>query len=564
MASSQVPFGGPDGELTQLKPGASPQPTHSTLSAAAVPALTRRFILVATTTTIRALIQQVRDDHTLRSPVGCFLVDRHDLEPGSFISGTQMLGGMRELVMLHQSLPFTMALVSITSGDRAHSQHVASQLSEMGIPMREVPPLSDIIAGRSAPVPVSSNVNLVELIGRTPYGIDRRAVARVVEGKRVLITGAGGSIGSEICRIVATFAPEELILVERSENALFEIDRQLARRFPLIKRRAVLHDVVDASGTLALMERTRPHAVFHAAAHKHVPLMEDHPGAAITNNVLGTKAVADAAAATGCDRFVMISSDKAVNPTSIMGATKRLAEMYVQGLGARTGHSTSMSMVRFGNVLGSACSVLPIWGTQLAEGGPLTVTDDRMTRYFMTINEAAALVIQASTIECRGGATPSIYVLDMGEPLRIIDLAERFARLSGYEPIRNTGTKPRQTAMPPIDLMLTGIRKGEKLHEELSYEAEALSPTAYPGINAFKASSAVTWDIDAMVDDLAKAAASGNHGLVVATIRSHVPEMKAPANAPLPADSPDDALNPNTIIGTVDESVSGSVRSLAA
>jgi len=292
--------------------------------------------------------------------------------------------------------------------------------------------------------------------------------------------------------------------------------------------------------------------------------MEDHPGAAITNNVLGTKSIADAAAATGCDRFVMISSDKAVNPTSIMGATKRLAEMYVQGLGARPGHSTSMSMVRFGNVLGSACSVLPIWGAQLAEGGPITVTDDRMTRYFMTINEAAALVIQASTIECRGGATPAIYVLDMGEPVRIIDLAERFARLSGFEPIRNNSLRQRQTSLPPVDVLLTGIRKGEKLHEELSYEAEALSPTAYPGINAFAASTAVSWNIDELIKALADAAATGDHAHVVATIRAHVPEMKAPANMPLPADSPDDTLTVSANTAPLISANTGVVRTLAA
>jgi FlaA1/EpsC-like NDP-sugar epimerase len=266
--------------------------------------------------------------------------------------------------------------------------------------------------------------------------------------------------------------------------------------------------------------------------------MEDHPGAAITNNVLGTKAVADAAAACGSERFVMISSDKAVNPTSIMGATKRLAEMYVQGLGVRS--DTSMSMVRFGNVLGSACSVLPIWAAQIAEGGPVTVTDERMTRYFMTINEAASLVIQASAIERRGGSTPSIHVLDMGEPVRILDLAERFVRLSGLEPVRDQF--PRiAPAGPAVEIRLTGIRPGEKLHEELAYAAEALSPTAYPGINALAASGTVTWDIDAMVAELA-AAANASPQDAAATIRRLVPEMKTPAGEAIPADSAEDVL----------------------
>ncbi len=192
-----------------------------------------------------------------------------------------------------------------------------------------------------------------------------------------------------------------------------KIDRMMARRFPEVPRKALMHDVVDAEQTLRHMVALKPHAIFHAAAHKHVPLMEDHPSHAVTNNLFGTKSIADAAQAVGAERFVMISSDKAVNPTSVMGATKRLAEMYTQAL-ACTSRRTSFSMVRFGNVLGSACSVLPIWGSQLAEGGPITVTDPRMTRYFMTISEAATLVIQAGAIDIKPGQTPSIFVLDMG------------------------------------------------------------------------------------------------------------------------------------------------------
>jgi FlaA1/EpsC-like NDP-sugar epimerase len=547
--SSSDPLFGSDAHLAQVKGHQTPA------------ALCRRLVLIGTSQTLRSLIRLVHDEPHLRAPVGCFLVDAHEAEAGDFISGTQVLGGMNELVMLHQMQPFTMALVSIPASRRSTHQRVVSQLNELGITSREVAPLADVIAAPASPVaPANAGVNLVELIGRTPYGIDRRAVSRVIEHKRVLVTGAGGSIGSEICRIVATFAPEELILVERSENALFEIDRQIARRFPGVKRRAVLHDVVDAPGTLALMRRTQPHAVFHAAAHKHVPLMEDHPGAAVTNNLLGTKSVADAAVAAGCDRFVMISSDKAVNPTSIMGATKRLAEMYVQGLGARPETGTSMSMVRFGNVLGSACSVLPIWGAQLAEGGPVTVTDDRMTRYFMTINEAAALVIQASTIECRGGSTPSIYVLDMGEPVRILDLAERFVRLSGYDPIRSGLERLSAGSTPAMEIRLTGIRKGEKLHEELSYEAEALSPTAYPGINAFTASKTITWDTESMVTQLAAAAATATPQQVAALIRLHVPEMRTPAGAEIPADSGEDSLTDSLQI----KPNTGSVRTSAA
>ena len=521
MSTPDPDFVAPDGPFAQVKPVNG-----------GIAQLARRFVLVGTSQTIRGLVRLVREEIALRAPVGCFLIDGPDAGPRpDFIAGTQVLGGMRELVMLHQAHPFTLALVSVHASQRQLSRRALSQLAEIGVPVREVTPIADVIASRGrAANAAASDINLVELIGRTPYGIDRRAVARVVEHKRVLVTGAGGSIGSEICRIVATFAPEEIILVERSENALFEIDRQLARRFPSVRRRAVLHDVVDAAGTLALMERTRPHAVFHAAAHKHVPLMEDHPGAAITNNVLGTKAVADAAAACGSERFVMISSDKAVNPTSIMGATKRLAEMYVQGLGVRS--ETSMSMVRFGNVLGSACSVLPIWAAQIAEGGPVTVTDDRMTRYFMTINEAASLVIQSSAIERRGGSTPSIHVLDMGEPFRIVDLAARFIAMHGLSPVF-PGDRQAGSRAGEIAVAYTGIRPGEKLYEELALDAETIRETRHPDIRIWGLTPPSAAWVDSMLGLLEPSRRSRDAARVAAQVRELVPE-RAPCQREAP------------------------------
>lgn len=380
-------------------------------------------------------------------------------------------------------------------------------------------------------------IDLGELIGRTPHALDRDAVARVLAGKRVLITGAGGSIGAHLAHVAAEFAPEQIVLMERSENALFEIDRQLSRRFPGVSRRAMLHDVVDAQETRRLVMQAGPHIVFHAAAHKHVPLMEDHPGHAVLNNLFGTQSIADASVDAGAERFVMISSDKAVNPSSVMGATKRLAEMYVahlgrtigevagaggaEGTGGAEGHSTRMSMVRFGNVLGSACSVLTIWSGQIAEGGPVTVTDSRMTRYFMTIPEAAGLVIASATLDEQPSG--GVYVLDMGEPIRVLELAERFVRAHGYEPrvvkatgrgdlagvgvsfggecradeslisLVNTVVKRDEARMgerkPEMDIVFTGVRPGEKIHEELAYAAETLSPSGHEGIRCWTGKS---------------------------------------------------------------------------
>jgi FlaA1/EpsC-like NDP-sugar epimerase len=301
----------------------------------------------------------------------------------------------------------------------------------------------------------------------------------------------------------------------------------------------VLHDVVDSEQTLRLLVDLKPDVVFHAAAHKHVPLMEDHPAHAVNNNLFGTKAIADAAMAVGAERFVMVSTDKAVNPTSIMGATKRLAEIYVQGLhessrrmmgplvGADGSGGTSFSIVRFGNVLGSACSVLTIWSAQLADGGPITVTDPRMTRYFMTISEAATLVIQAAAIEHGGGA--AVHVLDMGEPIAIVELAKRFVRAHGFAPrvagVPEESDPSTSWALPPVDIVCTGTRPGEKLHEELAYAAEELLPTPFDGIRAWSGRERPAGNCAAMIADLSAVRSSSERAAVLAAIRRHVPEM---------------------------------------
>lgn len=441
-------------------------------------------------------------------------------------------------------------------------------LVQLGIKAQIVPTLEELMglvpanaagAGAAAhpSVRVAPALDLAALIGRRPHLIDREAVSSVITGKRVLITGAGGSIGAELARVAAAFTPEQLILMDRSENALFEIDRQLGQRFPGLSRRAVMHDVVDADATLRHLVQLRPHVVFHAAAHKHVPLMEDHPSHAVTNNVLGTKAIADAAVAVGCERFVMISSDKAVNPTSVMGSTKRLAEVYVRWLAGQPGsRNTKLSMVRFGNVLGSACSVLTIWSAQIADGQPLTVTDPRMTRYFMTIPEAAGLVIQSATMPGAGdrsvatapaGSAP-VYVLDMGEPIRILDLAARYARAHALDPRPiglavaaatdspefSDGATAISRGWPTIDIVVTGARPGEKIHEELAYAAELLVPTRFAGINAWQGPAPEDADVTGqpttkslsvieMVAELASMRASPDRSAVLAAIRRHLP-----------------------------------------
>lgn len=486
-----------------------------------------RSVLIGTAETLPPLIEQLAalTDHP--APMGCLMATQGG---ESRVEGLPVLGPVGALSAIHAASPVTLAVVSLPESMAALGLRVRGQLRDLGIVERRVTPLVEMLERPpvSGPGP-GAGLDMVELIGRTPHGIDRRAVARVIEGKRVLITGAGGSIGSELARIAATFRPALLVLMERSENALFEVDRGLARRFPDVPRKAVLHDITDGPLTMRLFREMKPHAVFHAAAHKHVPLMEDHPAHAVTNNVLGTRWVADGALAAGAERFVMISSDKAVNPVSVMGGTKRLAEMYVQDL-ARGAGPTRCSMVRFGNVLGSACSVLPIWSTQMAEGGPLTVTDARMTRYFMTIQEAAALVMQSAAMDAPAGAAP-VYVLDMGEPVRILDLARRFVTLNGFEP-RLSGPGATlgvaNAERPVMDIVFTGARPGEKLHEELAYAtSETLAATPHPGIRAWTGRLEAGFDSLRMVEDLSSARELEPSG-VVAAIRRYLPEMGLP------------------------------------
>ncbi len=534
--------------LTDAIPARLTRMSEPTAGAGGLP--TTGLVLIGTSSSVRAIAGQIAGLRQSCIPAGCVLVDhfggRSDDAPLAGILPPR-LGHVDDLIALAAQYRFRLVLVSLPRSMQVEQRRIANLLKTLDIPVRWIPTTEDLLSGAvSVGTPArasTADVDPAQLIGRTHSGLDRKAVASVLTGKRVLITGAGGSIGSELCRVVAGFNPEEIILMERAENALFQIDHAIARQFPGIKRRAVLHDVVDEDSTRELLAKLRPHVVFHAAAHKHVPLMEDHPSHAVSNNLFGTKSIADAALFAGAERFVMISSDKAVNPSSVMGATKRMAEMYIQGLASR--NATRFSMVRFGNVLASACSVIPIWGQQISEGAPITVTDPRMTRYFMTIPEAATLVVQAAALDQPVGAAP-VYVLDMGEPIRIVDLAVRFARLQGLEPQIDITSLPalaRESAAAlledlgeaeapdaaTVSIVFTGARPGEKLHEELAYNAEKLAGTAHPAINQWTAFGARvdTAAVRHMVDEMATLRKpQADKAKVVEAIRRHVPEMK--------------------------------------
>ena len=438
-------------------------------------------------------------------------------------SGDPIAGHVDQLEAIAARRPPAIALVTIPAVMKDQISAIRTRLRRLGVPDRFMPTLEDQLAGIG---PRSYlDIESSALLDRAPRTIDAVAVRNVITARRVLITGAGGSIGSELARIVARFRPERLVLMDRSENALFEIDRQIARTNADLPRLAVLHDVVDTEGTLTVCRRQRPHVIFHAAAHKHVPMMEDHPLAAVDNNLFGTKSVADAADRAGTERFVMISTDKAVNPTSIMGATKRLAELYVQDLNQRS--QTAYSMVRFGNVLGSSGSVLETWSKQIADGGPLTVTDPGMTRYFMTIPEAAALVIEAASLVDLTAPGGEVFVLDMGDPVRILDMAERFIRMHGLEPAARADDASRGATRGPgvMQIAITGRRPGEKLHETLAYDGECMQPTRHPDIHIWAIPPPGEGVVRDVLHGLGPELRNADPDTVAETIRRLVPEM---------------------------------------
>lgn len=379
------------------------------------------------------------------------------------VVGLPVLGNrihIEELVHKHNIQDI---IIAMPSTKRAHITDIINICKLTGAKVKIIPSINDFIKGKLA-VKSLRNVEVEDLLGREPVMTDLEGIANYVSDKVVLVTGAGGSIGSELCRQISSFKPSRLLLLGHGENSIYTIEMELRTRFPNVQLETVIADIQDRSRIDDVFRKYKPQVVFHAAAHKHVPLMERNPSEAVKNNVFGTRNVADCADKYKAERFVMISSDKAVNPSSIMGATKRIAEMYIQSI--NTVSETQFVAVRFGNVLGSRGSVIPRFKEQIAAGGPVTVTHPDMVRYFMTIPEAVQLVIQAGAF-AKGG---EIFVLDMGNPVRILDLAQDLIRLSGYEPNVD------------IEINFSGMREGEKLFEELLTDEEAVSSTQHERI----------------------------------------------------------------------------------
>ena len=381
------------------------------------------------------------------------------------IYGVRILGTTKDIEKIVQQMGITKVVIAMPSLPNKKLNEVYDIARKTGAECVILPNIDEVMSG-NLHVQQLRNVEIEDLLGRDPVELDQTLIEKQLRGKRILVTGAGGSIGSEICRQVSSFRPKELIILGHGENSIYQLNMELLEKYAEHFRiTPVIADVQDRKRIFEVMEKYRPDVVYHAAAHKHVPLMEINPREAVKNNILGTRNVAEAANHAKVKTFVMISTDKAVNPPNIMGATKRLCEMIVQDMATKS-DSTKYVAVRFGNVLGSRGSVIPLFKKQIAKGGPITVTHPDIVRYFMTIPEAAQLVIQAGSL-ARGG---EIFVLDMGKPVRIVDLAKNLIRLSGY-------------SEDDIEIKFTGLRPGEKMYEELLNEGEINPKQIFPKIH---------------------------------------------------------------------------------
>jgi FlaA1/EpsC-like NDP-sugar epimerase len=456
----------------------------------------------------RAGMLAAREVHA-RPDSGIELCGFLDDDPGLHgmrVAGLPVLGGTADLRRVIDRHGIGQLIITIASGSGEAIGRIMRLCKATGLPTKIVPPVHELAEGRFNLARLRE-VSIEDLLRREPVHLDLTEFGHAVAGQTVLVTGAGGSIGSVLCHTLAGLRPGKLVLIDQAENSLFQAHWALAESFPGLNVVPQIADICDAGRVNSLLGEHRPAFIFHAAAHKHVPMLEWNPGEAVKNNVLGTRTVADLAAAHGVSWFVMISTDKAVNPTSVMGASKRVAELYVQAL-ARQQRGPHFMTVRFGNVLGSAGSVIPIFQRQITAGGPVTVTHPEMRRYFMTIPEACQLVLKAAGMG-KGG---ELFILDMGEPVKIVDLAGALIRLSGLTPGRD------------VKIHFTGLRPGEKLFEELALGEEAVDRTSHPRIYIGKVVGPDLATVGRQIDELGSLAAGSDAAAIRAKLKEIVPE----------------------------------------
>jgi FlaA1/EpsC-like NDP-sugar epimerase len=406
----------------------------------------------------------------------------------SSVHGIPVVGTPERISDFQAKLQIEEIIIAMPSAPSRRIRQVLELAHAAGLECKTVPSLGQLATGRVS-ISALRSVRIEDLLGRVPVRMKTESLRDILAARRVMVTGAGGSIGSELCRQVLSFKPTTLLLVERSEPHLFAIEQELLASANGTSIVPLVGDCASSTRMRAIFNRFRPEAIFHAAAHKHVPMLEHQPAEAVRNNVLGTALVAEMGTEQGVERFVFISTDKAVNPSSVMGATKRCAEIYLQSLAARS-LATKLMAVRFGNVLGSSGSVVPTFAKQIAAGGPVTVTHPEVSRFFMTIPEAVTLVLEASAL----GEGGEIFMLDMGKPVKIVDLAAQMILLSGLRPYED------------IDIVFTGLRPGEKLEEVLSYSCEHVMPTEHPQITRLISPMQHYADVRPLIDELASAA----------------------------------------------------------
>jgi FlaA1/EpsC-like NDP-sugar epimerase len=446
-------------------------------------------------------------------PVG--YLDDNPTKQKHQIHGVSVVGKITDLGRVLDHRRVDEVIMAIPSGGGNIVRLVTDVCRLKGIPFRTMPGLFELIGGKVS-VNRLREVDITDLLRREPAQIQDQLVGAALTGKRVLVTGAGGSIGSEICRQVARWGPQMLILLGHGENSIFEAMLELREDFPTLPIQLVIADIRDKPRMQSVFSDFHPQVVFHAAAHKHVPLMESNIEDAITNNIVGTKNVVQAANAVGAERLVLISTDKAVRPANVMGATKRIAEMVVLEAARRTDHA--YSVVRFGNVLGSRGSVVPLFKRQIAHGGPVTVTHPDMKRYFMTIPEAVHLVLQAAAM----GQGGEVFMLNMGQQVRVLDLAEDLIRLSGLEPGKD------------IEIVFTGIRPGEKLSEDLWETGMDYQKTTHPDIFRAQAEESILPDnLDKLVEELHHLARDGEASAILHLLDETIPDGNLQATPPL-------------------------------
>jgi FlaA1/EpsC-like NDP-sugar epimerase len=425
------------------------------------------------------------------TPIG--LIDDDPRKKNLRLHGIRVLGTTDDLRRILRDNPPDEVLIAIPSASGGTRQRVVEIAQDAGVPVKTLPGLYELISGDLNLTGQIRPVQVEDVLGREPVEVDVRSIAQYLAGETVLVSGSGGSIGAELCRQIARVAPARLILVEQSESGLFDIERELVDERGFSAVAAVLGDCGDRAKMSQVFERYRPTVVFHAAAYKHVALLEANPLEAVRNNTLATRVLADVAVEYAASRFVLVSTDKAANPKNLLGQSKALCEWIVEAYGHREEIKTRFVAVRFGNVLNSSGSVIPIFRRQIAKGGPVTVTHPEMTRFFMTIPEAVSLIVQAGAIGGRG----QVYVLDMGEPVKILDVARNMVRLSGKAPDKD------------IQITFVGVRPGEKLHEELWTEGETVGPTSHPKIlRAARPPIHVEW-LDQELEELEQMVARG-------------------------------------------------------